>query len=129
MKAGSLERPDQFVVVNDHTLRIDSIRKDKLTLPDLAVPVAIVINSELAKQHATADDPWAMEYLKANRAAGGTFKVESWRPGHRHVRGFRRSADDQRLAAALPVPDQSGTRPPAYGRGGHGQWRRDHTVV
>ena len=81
MKAGSLERPDQFVVVNDHTLRIDSIRKDKLTLPDLAVPVAIVINSELAKQHATADDPWAMEYLKANTAAGGAFKVESWRPG------------------------------------------------
>jgi peptide/nickel transport system substrate-binding protein len=81
MEAGSLERPDQFVVVNDHTLRIDSIRQDKLTLPDLAVPVAIVINSELAKQHATADDPWAMEYLKANTAAGGAFKVESWRPG------------------------------------------------
>jgi peptide/nickel transport system substrate-binding protein len=81
MKAGSLERPDQFVVLNEHTLRIDSIRKDKLTLPDLAVPVAIVINSELAKQHATADDPWAMEYLKANAAAGGAFKVESWRPG------------------------------------------------
>jgi len=81
MKAGSLERPDQFVVVNDHTLRIDSIRKDKLTLPDLAVPVAIVINSELAKQHATADDLWAMEYLKANTAAGGAFKVETWRPG------------------------------------------------
>jgi peptide/nickel transport system substrate-binding protein len=45
------------------------------------VPVATVINSELAKQHATADDPWAMEYLKANTAAGGAFKVESWRPG------------------------------------------------
>jgi ABC-type antimicrobial peptide transport system permease subunit len=55
MKAGSLERPEQFVVLNDHTLRIDSIRKDKLTLPDLAVPVAIVINSQLAKQHAMAD--------------------------------------------------------------------------
>lgn len=81
MKAGSLERPDQFVVVNDHTFRVNLLRKDKMTLPDLAVPVAIVINSELAKQHATADDPWAMEFLKANAAGGGAFKVESWRPG------------------------------------------------
>jgi peptide/nickel transport system substrate-binding protein len=88
MKAGSLERPDQFVVLpdqfvvlNDHTLRIHLIRKDKLSLPDLAVPVAIIINAELAKQHATADDPWAMEFLKANTAGGGAFKVDSWRPG------------------------------------------------
>src|SRR3954469_19935478 len=53
MKAGSLEKPDQFVAVDDHTFRIDFVRKDKLTLPDLGVPVPVIINSGLAKKHAT----------------------------------------------------------------------------
>ncbi len=40
LKAGSMQKPEQFVVVDDHTFRIDFLRKDKLTMPDLAVPVA-----------------------------------------------------------------------------------------
>ena len=39
MKAGSLEKPEQFVVVDDNTIRVDFLRKDKLTIPDLAVIV------------------------------------------------------------------------------------------
>ena len=31
MKAGSLEKPEQFVVVDDHTVRVDFLRKDRLT--------------------------------------------------------------------------------------------------
>ena len=31
MKAGSLEKPEQFVVVDDHTFRVDFLRKDRLT--------------------------------------------------------------------------------------------------
>jgi peptide/nickel transport system substrate-binding protein len=81
MKAGSLEKPEQFVVVDDHTFRVDFIRKDKLTLPDLAVPVPIIINSGLAKKHATDQDPWAMDWLKTNEAGGGAFKIEKWTPG------------------------------------------------
>src|SRR6201999_1249102 len=42
MKAGSLEKPEQFVVVDDYTFRVDFLRKDKLTLMDLAVPVPSV---------------------------------------------------------------------------------------
>jgi peptide/nickel transport system substrate-binding protein len=81
MKAGSLEKPDQFEVVDDHTFRVKFLRKDKLTLPDLAVPVPVVINSELAKKHATAQDAWAMEWLKNNDAGSGAYKLESWKPG------------------------------------------------
>jgi peptide/nickel transport system substrate-binding protein len=40
-----------------------------------------MINSKLAKQHATADDPWALEWLKSNSAAGGAYIVESFKPG------------------------------------------------
>jgi peptide/nickel transport system substrate-binding protein len=80
-KAGSMEKPEQFVAVDDHTFRIDFLRKDKLTMPDLAVPVPVVINSGLAKQHATAEDPWAMEWLKNNAAGGGAYKIDKYTPG------------------------------------------------
>src|SRR5438876_6919113 len=39
MKAGSLEKPEQFVVVDDYTFRATSVRKDKMTMPDLPVVV------------------------------------------------------------------------------------------
>ena len=81
MKAGSLEKPEQFVVVDDHTFRIDFLRKDRLTLPDIGVPVPVVINSGLAKKHATDNDPWAMEWLKTNEAGGGAYRIEKWTPG------------------------------------------------
>lgn len=85
MKAGSLEKPEQFLVVDDHTFRINFLRKDKWTMPDLAVPVPIIINSTLAKKHATPSDPWAMEWLKNNAAGGGAYKLESWKPGQETV--------------------------------------------
>src|SRR5918912_4428615 len=64
MRAGSLERPEQFVVVDDRTVRVDFLRKDRLTIPDLAVIVPCVINSELVKKDATPADPWGLEYTK-----------------------------------------------------------------
>ena len=81
MKAGSLEKPEQFVAVDDHTFRIDFIRKDKLTLPDLAVIVPCVMHAELVKKHATPADPWGLEYTKLNVAGGGAYKVTGWQPG------------------------------------------------
>lgn len=81
MKAASLEKPEQFIVIDERTVRITLPRPDKLALSDLATPVAVVINSKLAKQHATADDPWAMNWLKSNPAGSGAFKLVDWKPG------------------------------------------------
>ncbi|RAI43854.1 ABC transporter substrate-binding protein [Rhodoplanes roseus] len=81
MSAGSLEKRDQFVALDDHTFRVDFIRKDKLLMFNLAVVVPFVINSELARKHATDSDPWALAWLKQNEAGGGAYKVESWKPG------------------------------------------------
>ncbi|WP_341987248.1 ABC transporter substrate-binding protein [Azorhizobium sp. AG788] len=81
MKAGSLEKPEQFVVVDDRTVRVDFIRKDRLTIPDLAVIVPCVINSELVKKNATAQDPWGLEYTKQNTVGSGAYKVTKWTPG------------------------------------------------
>src|SRR5512132_668945 len=60
MKAGALEKPEQFAVVDDHTFKVDFIRKDRLTTPDLAVIVPAVYHSELIKKHATDKDPWSL---------------------------------------------------------------------
>jgi peptide/nickel transport system substrate-binding protein len=80
MNAGSLEKPEQFVVVDDKTFRVDFLRKDKLTMPNLAVTIPFVFDSELAIKNG-GGDPLAKEWLKNNVAGSGAFKVESWKPG------------------------------------------------
>ena len=81
MEAGSLEKPEQFVVVDDRTFRVDFLRKDRLTIPDLAVIVPCVINSELVKKNADGNDPWGLEYTKQNTAGCGAYRVAKWTPG------------------------------------------------
>ena len=81
MKAGSLEKPEQFVVVDDNTIRVDFLRKDRLTIPDLAVIVPAIYHSELVKKNANEKDPWGMEYTKQNTAGSGAYKVTKWTAG------------------------------------------------
>lgn len=85
MKAGSLEEPGQFRVVDDHTFHVKFIRKDKLAMPDMGVPVASIYNSGLARKNATDKDPWAAEWLKTHTAGGGAYKVASFKPGQELV--------------------------------------------
>lgn len=85
MKAGGLERPDQFIAVDDETFVIKLDRPSKLTIPDLAVPVPYIINSVEAKANATENDPWALEYLHQNPAGSGAYKILRWNPGEQLV--------------------------------------------
>jgi len=81
MAAGSLTKPEQFVIVDDSTVRIDFLKKDKLTIPDLAVIVPCVVNSELVKKNASEKDPWGLEYTKQQTAGSGAYKVTKWTAG------------------------------------------------
>src|ERR1700712_3802179 len=81
MGAGSLSKPEQFVVVDDHTVRVDFLKKDRLTIPDLAVIVPCVMNSELVKKNASEKDPWGLEYTKQQTAGSGAYKVTKWTAG------------------------------------------------
>ena len=85
MAAGSLVKPEQFTVVDDSTFKATFEKVNKLIMPDLAVPVPVIVNSELAKTHATTADPWALDWVSKNDAGGGAFKVESWTPGQQTV--------------------------------------------
>jgi len=81
MRAGSLEKPEQFEAVDDHTFRVKFIRKDKLSMNNMAVPVPCVFNSEMVKKNATPQDPWGLNWTRNNTAGGGAYKVEAYRPG------------------------------------------------
>jgi peptide/nickel transport system substrate-binding protein len=81
MSAGSLTKPEQFVVVDDSTVRVDFAKKDRLTIPDLAVIVPCVVNSELVKKNASEKDPWGLEFTKQQTAGSGAYKVTKWTAG------------------------------------------------
>ena len=81
MAAGSLEKPEQFTAVDDYTFRVDFLRKDKLAMMDMAVPVPSIFNSELVKKNTSPKDPWGLDWTKNNVAGGGAYKLESWKPG------------------------------------------------
>jgi peptide/nickel transport system substrate-binding protein len=81
MGAGSLEKPEQFIVVDDHTFRVNFLRRDKLTMNNMAVPVPCIYNSELVKKNVTPQDPWGLQWTRNNTAGGGAYKVEAFRPG------------------------------------------------
>lgn len=78
---GSMTSPDQFAIVDAHTIRITVPKADRFTLPNLAGTYPVIFNSKLVKQNATAQDPWATEWLKTNIAGGGPFKLEQHTPG------------------------------------------------
>jgi peptide/nickel transport system substrate-binding protein len=81
MSAGSLTKPEQFVIVDDNTVRVDFAKKDRLTIPDLAVIVPCVVNSELVKKNASEKDPWGLEYTKQQTAGSGAYRVTKWTAG------------------------------------------------
>ncbi len=70
MAAGSLEKPEQFVAVDDKTFRIDFARRDKLTIPDLAVTIPMVYDSETAIAN-SGGDPLGQGASKNNVAGSG----------------------------------------------------------
>ena len=119
--SGSMTDPAQFVVVDARTIRIDLPQPDRSALPNLALTYPIIVNSELARQHATAEDPFASRWLQANPAGGGAFAVAEATLGERVVftrfdgwRSGPRPALEQVLWQVVPEPE---TRIAALARG------------
>ncbi len=74
---GSMTSPDQFQVVDAHTIRITTPQADRFTMPNLAGTYPAIYNSKLVKAQAGAADPWGNEWLRTNIAGGGPFRLES----------------------------------------------------
>ena len=82
---GSMTSADQFKVIDPLTFEVTLPRPDKLALPNLATVYPIIINSKLAKAHATPEDPWALSWLKENEAGSGAYIVETFKPGEQAI--------------------------------------------
>jgi peptide/nickel transport system substrate-binding protein len=82
---GSLTSADQFKVIDPSTFEVTLPKPDKLALPNLATVYPIIINSKLAKANATAEDPWAIAWLKEHTAGSGAYVIESFKPGEQVI--------------------------------------------
>ena len=82
---GSLTSADQFKVIDPLTFEVTLPKPDKLALPNLATVYPIIINSKVAKANATADDPWAIAWLKEHTAGSGAYIIESFKPGEQVI--------------------------------------------
>jgi peptide/nickel transport system substrate-binding protein len=82
---GSMTSADQFKVIDPLTFEVTLPKPDKLALPNLATVYPIIFNSKVAKEHATAEDPWATAWLKENTAGSGAYKIETFKPGEQVI--------------------------------------------
>ena len=76
---------DQVTVVDDHTVKFTIPAPNALFLPSLALEVMSIVDSKELKKHATADDPYAHNWLKTNVASTGAYDLEAFKPGEEVV--------------------------------------------
>jgi len=81
MEAASITKQEQFVVVDEHTFRLDMAKHDKLAVICMGIPTVILFHADAVKAHATAADPWGLEWTRNNTAGGGAYKLDRFTPG------------------------------------------------
>jgi peptide/nickel transport system substrate-binding protein len=79
MAVGALRSADQLKVVDDRTFQVTLPAPNRFAVAVFSIPFAAIINSRVARQNATAQDPWANEWLKRNAAGGGAYRVDAFR--------------------------------------------------
>ncbi len=82
---GSMTSADQFKVIDSLTFEVTLPKPDKLALPNLATVYPIIFNSKVAKEHATAEDPWATAWLKEHTAGSGAYVIDTFKPGEQVI--------------------------------------------
>jgi peptide/nickel transport system substrate-binding protein len=85
MNAGSLLEPSQFEALDARRVKVSWIRPDKLLMPNLGTAIPCIYDSRLLREKATASDPWAVEFARANASGSGAFRVATWQPGQQTV--------------------------------------------
>jgi peptide/nickel transport system substrate-binding protein len=79
-----LKRPEDVKVLDRYTVRFELAERG----PDLLLTMSTlwrgIVDSKLAKSHATSGDPWAKGWMKSHDVGFGPFKLDDLSPG-RHV--------------------------------------------
>ena len=74
-------KPEQFVVRDDYTFAIELPAPSPMTLDMMALANNALLDPEEVKKHASAQDPWATEWLKRNVAGLGPYQLVKNEPG------------------------------------------------
>lgn len=74
---------DQVALVDDSTIVISNARPSAIAEPLMRDQTLGLLDSVEVKQHATADDPWALGWLSQNYAGNGRYLVDTWDKGSR----------------------------------------------
>ncbi|WP_321896943.1 ABC transporter substrate-binding protein [Burkholderia cepacia] len=90
MRIGGVSGADQLRVLDEHTFEVKLREPNRYGLAVFTIPFAAIINSKLARARATAQDPWATEWLKTNAAGGGAYQVSSFVPEEVLLNRFER---------------------------------------
>ncbi|ROU04405.1 ABC transporter substrate-binding protein [Histidinibacterium lentulum] len=85
--------------VDDRTVQITL---NRVYSPFLTTtPILFVVNSDLAQENATEDDPWAEDFIANNSAGAGAFMLDSWERGAamtlKAYEGYHLGWDDQSI--------------------------------
>ena len=76
-----ITKPEQFEVRDEFTLAINMPAASPMTLDTMALINNALLDPELVKSNATADDPWATNWLKRNSAGLGPYEIVKNEPG------------------------------------------------
>ena len=76
-----ITKPEQMVVIDDYTLRVDLESSNPIFLLTQNLNNFGIINPKEAEAHKTEKDPYAQEWLKVNSTGSGPYMLEVWKPG------------------------------------------------
>lgn len=74
-------KPDQFEVRDEYTFAINMPAPSPMTLDTMALINNALLDPDEVKAHATAEDPWATNWLKRNTAGLGPYQLVKNEPG------------------------------------------------
>ncbi len=112
LSVANVDLKNPVTVKDEKTFTINTTGPSTLLLPILENAALGILDSVEAKKHATADDPWAREWLKTNVASYGPYTVDKFDPGNEvtlkgHT-GYWSGAPKIKSVTVRNVPDAAG---------------------
>jgi peptide/nickel transport system substrate-binding protein len=80
-----IDGPEDVVAVDDNTLEFRLEQMTPLSLDIIGFKMNGAVDQATIEEHATADDPWAAEWLRTNANSSGPYVITEWSPGVQYV--------------------------------------------
>lgn len=98
-------------VLDDHTIRL-RVPEPSPLLESLWINMDLgILDSKAAKKNATADDPWARQWVSKNSPSFAPYQITQWQPGHQVVlsafNGYYRGRPSISRVVFQEVPESS----------------------